>query len=221
MPASLHNKGESVTEKAKFITFEGGEGAGKTTQIQILEEALKNKGYQVLKTREPGGTIGSELLRAALKDHPETNWDPISQVLILYAARRDLVEKVIKPAIARNTWVLCDRFADSTFVYQGYAQNLGIDFIQAIHTAALKNFEPDLTFFFDLPPEEGMNRARKRKSEDYFESMDMDFHRKVYEGFKILAHENPRFSTLKAHLHPSQISQTIFKTLQENFFLSL
>lgn len=210
-----------MTQPAKFITFEGGEGAGKTTQIQLLETALKNKGYHVIKTREPGGTIGAELLRAALKDHPETNWDAISQVLILYAARRDLVEKVIKPALARNTWVLCDRFADSTFVYQGHAQHLGIDFVQSIHTAVLKDFAPDLTFFFDLPPQEGLKRARKRNQQDFFESMHLDFHQKVYEGYKMLAHNNPRFFTIPGTLSPSHMSQMIFKALQERFSLSL
>jgi dTMP kinase len=210
-----------VTRQAKFITFEGGEGAGKTTQIQFLETALKNKGYHVLKTREPGGTVGAELLRAALKDHPDTHWDAISQVLILYAARRDLVEKVIKPALARNTWVLCDRFADSTFVYQGHAQHLGIDFVQSIHTAVLKDFAPDLTFFFDLPPQEGLKRARKRNQQDFFESMNLDFHQKVYEGYKMLAHNNPRFFTVPSILSPSHMSQIIFKALQEKFSLSL
>ena len=210
-----------MTHQAKLITFEGGEGAGKTTQIQLLETALKDKGYHVLKTREPGGTIGAELLRAALKDHPDTQWDVLSQVLILYAARRDLVEKVIKPALARNTWVLCDRFADSTFVYQGHAQNLGIEFVKAIHTAVLKDFEPDLTFFFDLPPEQGLKRASYRKHQDFFESMNLDFHQKVYEGYKILAHNNPRFFTIPATLSTSHISQVIFKTLQEKFSLSL
>ncbi|OFW69888.1 MAG: dTMP kinase [Alphaproteobacteria bacterium RIFCSPLOWO2_01_FULL_45_8] len=210
-----------MTQKAKFITFEGGEGAGKTTQIQLLETALKNKGYHVIKTREPGGTTGAELLRAALKDHPETHWDAVSQVLILYAARRDLVEKVIKPALARNIWVLCDRFADSTFVYQGYAQNLGIEFVQSIHTATLKNFQPDLTFFFDLPPKEGLHRARKRSQQDFFESMTLDFHEKVYEGYKVLAHQNPRFFTVSGKLAPPHMTQVIFKALQEKFSLSL
>ncbi|MFN7662478.1 MAG: dTMP kinase [Alphaproteobacteria bacterium] len=206
---------------AKFITFEGGEGAGKTTQIQILENFLKEKGCHVLKTREPGGTTGAELLRAALKDHPETHWDPISQVLILYAARRDLVEKVIKPALARNIWVLCDRFADSSFVYQGHAQNLGIDFIQTIHTAVLKDFQPDLTFFFDLPPQDGLKRARNRSHKDFFESMQMDFHQKVYEGYKMLAHNNPRFVTVPGHINSTALSQIIFKALQEKFSLPL
>lgn len=208
-------------QAAKFITFEGGEGAGKTTQIHLLEAALKSKGYQVLKTREPGGTVGAELLRAVLKDSPETHWDAISQVLILYAARRDLVEKVIKPALARNVWVLCDRFADSTFVYQGHAQHLGIDFVRTIHEAVLKNFEPDLTFFFDVPPQEGLRRARRRNQQDFFETMHMTFHEKVYEGYKMLAHNNPRFFTIPDKLSPDHMSQVIFKVLQEKFSLSL
>lgn len=210
-----------TAQKAKFITFEGGEGAGKTTQIQTIETALKNKGYHVLKTREPGGTIGAELLRTVLKDDPDTHWDAVSQVLILYAARRDLVEKVIKPALSRNTWVLCDRFADSTFVYQGHAQSLGIDFVRSIHQAVLKDFEPDLTFFFDVPPQEGLRRARRRNQQDFFETMHLSFHEKVYEGYKMLAHNNPRFFTVPGKLSPDHMSQIIFKALQEKFSLSL
>lgn len=140
-----------MADQGRFITFEGGEGCGKTTQIQILEESLKSKNIPVIKVREPGSTVGSELLRKVLKDTEGTEWDAISQVLILYAARRDLVQKVIKPALGRGTWVICDRFADSTFVYQGHTQEVGIDFVRTIHQATLKDFGPDLTFFLTSP----------------------------------------------------------------------
>lgn len=209
-----------MSNKGRFISFEGGEGSGKTTQIQILEEKLKAKGLNVIKVREPGSTIGSELLRKVLKDTEGTNWDPISQVLILYAARRDLVEKIIKPALNQGTWVICDRFADSTFVYQGHTQDAGIDFVRTIHKATLKDFEPDLTFFFDLSPEEGMKRARKRNTKDFFEEKSLAFHRKVYEGYKILAHDSKRIITIPANQSIDLMTHKILKTLQEKFYLS-
>lgn len=208
-----------MTNQGRFITFEGGEGCGKTTQIQILEESLKSKNIPVIKVREPGSTVGSELLRKVLKDTEGTEWDAISQVLILYAARRDLVQKVIKPALGQGTWVICDRFADSTFVYQGHTQEVGIDFVRTIHQATLKDFAPDLTFFFDLPPEEGMKRARKRNSKDFFEEKSLSFHRKVYEGYKILSHESKRIITVPANQSIKLISEKIMKTLQEKFYL--
>ncbi|UNM05936.1 MAG: dTMP kinase [Holosporaceae bacterium] len=209
-----------MTNQGRFITFEGGEGCGKTTQIQILEESLKSKNIPVIKVREPGSTVGSELLRKVLKDTEGTEWDAISQVLILYAARRDLVQKVIKPALGQGTWVICDRFADSTFVYQGHTQEVGIDFVRTIHQATLKDFAPDLTFFFDLPPEEGMKRARKRNSKDFFEEKSLSFHRKVYEGYKILSHESKRIITVPANQSIKLISEKIMKTLQEKFYIS-
>ncbi len=209
-----------MTNQGRFITFEGGEGCGKTTQIQILEESLKSKNIPVIKVREPGSTVGSELLRKILKDTEGTDWDAVSQVLILYAARRDLVQKVIKPALGQGIWVICDRFADSTFVYQGHTQEIGIDFVRTIHQATLKDFGPDLTFFLDLPPEEGMKRARRRNSKDFFEEKSLAFHRKVYEGYKILSHESKRIVTIPANQSIKLISEKIMKTLQEKFYIS-
>ncbi len=213
---------------AKFISFEGGEGAGKTTQIHLLEKALKAVGISVLVTREPGGTVGAELLRNILQHHKEAHWDAISQLLILYAGRHDHVEKVIKPALARNIWVLCDRFADSSMVYQGYAQGLGVEFVKTIHEAVLHNFQPDLTFFFDIPPERGLKRLRERyesspesQKYDCFEDQNLEFHRKIYQGFKALSHNNKRFVNIQADLPLDQVSPQIFRALSERFHLTL
>lgn len=217
-----------MNTSAKFISFEGGEGAGKTTQIHLLEHALKAADMPVIVTREPGGTVGAELLRNALQHNKEAHWDAVSQLLILYAARRDLVEKVIKPALARNTWVLCDRFADSSFVYQGYAQGLGVEFVKTIHEIVLHNFQPDLTFFFDIPPEQGLKRIKERstsslKSElyDRFEEQDLEFHQKIYQGFRMLAHGNKRFVNIQANLPLDQVSPQIFRALGERFHITL
>ena len=209
-----------MDKKGLFITFEGGEGCGKTTQISLLETRLKQNNIDVIKVREPGSTVGSEHLRTILKDTKGTDWDPISQILILYAARRDLVQKIIKPALARGTWVICDRFSDSTFVYQGHTQDAGISFVRKIHEATLGSFEPDLTFFLDLPPKDGMARARKRNSNDFFEEQSLAFHNKVYEGYKILAHESKRIMTIPATHTINHTHHLILKTLQDKFYLS-
>ncbi len=217
-----------MNTSGKFISFEGGEGAGKTTQIYLLEKALKAANISVIVTREPGGTVGAELLRNVLQHSKEAHWDVVSQLLILYAGRRDLVEKVIKPALARNTWVLCDRFADSSFVYQGYAQGLGVEFVKTIHEIVLHNFQPDLTFFFDIPPEQGLKRLEERyasspKSTPYdrFEEQDFEFHQKIYQGFRMLAHENKRFVNIQANLPLDQVSPQIFRGLSERFHITL
>ncbi|MEI8321352.1 MAG: dTMP kinase [Alphaproteobacteria bacterium] len=213
--------------KAKFITFEGGEGAGKTTQIQILEKLLKSHGLPVITTREPGGTIGAECLRSLLKEQPDAHFDAYSQTLILYAARRDLVEKIIKPALAKNVWVLCDRFADSTFVYQGFAQGLPIASIEKIHNLVLGSFTPDLTFFFDIPPEAGIKRTKERTESldlftyDNFDFKDLDFHEKIYEGFQILAAGSKRILPINALLPTEQVTDQLLDALNARFQIGL
>lgn len=216
--------------KAKFISFEGGEGSGKSTQINLLEKALQKKGLSVIRTREPGGTIGAELLRSVLQETEDAQWDPVSQTLILYAARRDLVEKVIRPALHKNVWVLSDRFADSTYVYQGYTQDVSIDFIDSLHTYTLNNLWPDLTFHLDLSPEKGFKRVEGRNMErspdayhhDIFEAQDMSFHKRVQEGFQDLAAQHPnRIVTIPAQFSVDQTHHSIITVLNDRFDLRL
>jgi dTMP kinase len=214
--------------KAKFISFEGGEGSGKSTQITLLEKELEKKGLSVIRTREPGGTIGAEMLRSVLKENEDAQWDAVSQTLILYAARRDLVEKVIKPALRKNVWVLSDRFADSTYVYQGYTQDVSVDFIDTLHKYALDNLYPDLTFYMDLTPEQGFRRVEGRNQEtvayhhDIFEAQDMQFHKRVQEGFQDLVTANPdRMVTIPAQFSVDQVHHHIMTVLNEKFDLRL
>ena len=174
--------------KGKFITFEGGEGAGKTTQINLLKDYLKSKGIDVITTREPGGTPGAEDVRNLLKNGDLSKWDGISEALLLYAARHDHVEKTIKPALQKGKWVLCDRFSDSSFVYQGVARDLGLKKITQLHEWTLGNFYPDITFIFDIPPQKSRNRQQQRNQQadipdDRFEQLSIDFHKKVYDGY--------------------------------------
>jgi dTMP kinase len=176
----------------KFITFEGGEGTGKSTQTVLLAEYLNDKGHKVLLTREPGGSDGAELIRALLVSGDVGRWSPITEVLLLYAARCEHWVNIIKPALERGEWVICDRFADSTMAYQGYGHGVDRVFINKLYHAVVGDRQPDWTFIFDLDPAIGVERALKRHtSENRFEHMDLTFHNRAREGFKKIAQQNP------------------------------
>jgi dTMP kinase len=177
----------------KFITFEGGEGTGKSTQTVLLADYLNDQGYPVILTREPGGSDGAELIRALLVSGDISRWSPITEVLLLYAARAEHWVKVIEPALTRGEWVICDRFADSTLAYQGYGHGVDRAFINRLYTAIIGTRQPDWTFVFDLDPGIGVQRALKRHtSENRFENMDMAFHHRLREGFLKIAHQHPQ-----------------------------
>lgn len=171
-----------------LITFEGGEGAGKSTQICLLRDSLEAQGYQVLMTREPGGCPSAEALRDLFIEHQGQNWDALSQAMLMFTARSLHVHEVILPALSKNTIVLCDRFTDSTRVYQGLAGGLAAEKLEAIKQASIGKLEPDLTLVFDLDAHRGLARARGRAGgEDSFESKDLSFHQSLREGYlKIL-----------------------------------
>lgn len=175
-----------------FITLEGGEGAGKTTQIRMLATALQQQGYQVLVTREPGGTPEAEKIRDFLVKRDGGNWTPMAECLLLFAARQMHVEHLIKPALADGKIVISDRFADSTRAYQSFGHGLPLDTIEEINRLALGDFAPDLTFILDLPVPEGLARAGERLSaassqEDRFERLGRDFHERLRQGFLTIA----------------------------------
>jgi dTMP kinase len=182
-----------MTEKlGKLITFEGGEGTGKSTQTVLLADYLNDRGHSVVLTREPGGSDGAELIRALLVSGEVTRWSPITEVLLLYAARAEHWQKVIAPALARGDWVICDRFADSTLAYQGYGHGVDRVFINKLYAAVIGTRQPNWTFVFDLDPKIGVQRALKRHtSENRFENMDMTFHERLREGFLKIAQQNP------------------------------
>lgn len=182
-------------EKGCFITFEGGEGSGKTTQIEKLSTWLKTQNKEVVLTREPGGSEGGEEIRNLFVQGCANRWEPMSEVLLLYAARYDHVEKLIKPALNRGAWVLCDRFFDSTFAYQGYGHNMSLDILEKLNDIALDDFKPDLTFLLDIDVKQGLKRAIKREGdkeakEDRFESLDISFHEKLRQGYLNIAKKN-------------------------------
>lgn len=183
--------------QGKFITFEGGEGTGKSTQTHLLADALRAKGIPITITREPGGTEGAELIRALIVSGASGRWSPLSEVLLLNAARLDHLEKVILPALDAGNWVICDRFTDSTLAYQGYGHGVDLNFIQTLHQQLFSAHIPDLTFVFDLDPVVGINRSLQRHtSETRFEKLQLEFHSRMRQGYLEIAQKNPDRCTI-------------------------
>ncbi len=180
-----------MNRSGRFVTFEGGEGAGKTTQIERLAAALRRAGIEAVATREPGGTPGAEAIRQLLVTGPTERWEPLTETLLHLAARSDHVSRRIRPELAAGRWVLCDRFADSTRVYQGLAGAVGLEIVDRLHQIVLGDLAPDLTLVLDLPVEAGLARRAVSAGEDRYERMGLDFHRRVREGFLTLAHTAP------------------------------
>ncbi len=183
---------EVFGKKGVFISFEGGEGAGKTTQINYLTSSLEDKGYEVVVTREPGGCPEAENIRNLLVQRDGGQWNAMAEVLLLFAARSMHIEKVIKPALSQGKIVISDRFTDSTIAYQGYGRGVDIDKIKEIESISINSFSPDLTFILDIDPRAGLERSNARLSgegstEDRFERMDIEFHEKMRAGFLAIA----------------------------------
>ncbi|HVS33312.1 MAG TPA: dTMP kinase [Thermoanaerobaculia bacterium] len=186
-----------------FITFEGIEGTGKTTQQQRLAELLRGRGKTVVVTKEPGGTPLADRIRAIVLDS-RSAIDPIAEVFLFAASRRQHTTEVIRPALQRGEVVLCDRYADSTLAYQGFGRLIDLDRLRMVNRWATEDTQPDLTLLFDLPEETGLTRARSRNSvapadEGRFEAEDLRFHRRVREGYLAMAAAEPeRFTVIDA-----------------------
>lgn len=182
-----------------FITLEGGEGAGKTTQCKKLKAFFEDKGYEVVLTREPGGTPEAEKIRNLLVQRDGGNWTPTAECLMFFAARQMHVETLIKPAISAGKIVISDRFTDLTVAYQGYGHGFDLATIYQIENIALNGFRPDLTFVLDLPVTEGIKRSLAQNAgsqgsentEDRFEKLDTRFHEKLRQGFLTIAKDHP------------------------------
>lgn len=207
--------------KGYFITFEGGEGCGKSTQIKLFTEYLQKKGIPCLLTREPGGSQGAEEIRALLLKGDTSKWDKITEILLFSAARRDHLVKKIWPALEQGTTVISDRFADSTMAYQGYGYGINEASIQMVNDTykmIAGDFEPDLTFILDIAPEVGINRsiARSGNDEQRFEYMDLTFHHNLRNGFLKIASQNPkRYAVIDASGSIDQVHQDIIKQFEE------
>ena len=182
--------------RGRFITFEGGEGAGKSTQVRRLTARLRERGLDVVATREPGGSPGAEAIRDLVLKGEADRWSPTTETLLMYGARRDHIERTILPALERGAWVICDRFADSTRAYQGGAGGVDPAFISALETYLLADVRPDLTLVFDLPVEVGLARAEAfaasaGHAETRFESKGLAFHERLRAAFLTIAAAEP------------------------------
>lgn len=179
-----------------FITFEGGEGSGKTTQIALLKAALEGMGHRVITTREPGGTPEAEKIRDLIVQRDGGNWSPTAECMLFFTARHMHWQTKIKPALDDGYIVLCDRFTDSTVAYQGYGHDFDLDVIAKVKDVAIGDVEPDLTFIMDIPVADGLARAGKRMSEndsteDRFERIGTPFHERLRQGYLTIAKQNP------------------------------
>lgn len=205
--------------KGRFITFEGGEGCGKSTQVRRLKEALEAEGHEVLLTREPGGTRLSELIRGLLKDEREDPPCDRAELLLFLAARAQLVRSVIRPALDAGTWVVSDRFSDSTFAYQGYGRGLPLDVLRLANDFACEGLRPDLTVLLDVDTETSRARLRKREAAtnttaDRIEQAGDAFHARLRQGFLEMAAQEPnRIVTIEASGTPDEVWEKVWKSL--------
>jgi dTMP kinase len=205
----------------QFITLEGGEGAGKSTQVKRLAAALGEKGIEALTTREPGGSPGAEEIRGLLVNGAPGRWDALTETLLVYAARADHVKRTIGPALLAGKWVICDRFADSTYAYQGAGRGLQRETIRRIDSVVLDDFKPDLTLMLDLDVETGLKRAGARgEAESRFENFDRDFHERLRQAFLEIARRHPdRCQVINAAENEDAVAAAIWSAVARRFDL--
>ena len=205
----------------RFITFEGGEGAGKSTQLRLLAAALEDRGVPVVTTREPGGSPGAEDIRRLLVEGEVGRWHPVTEALLHFAARHEHLQRTVWPALAGGRWVISDRFADSTMAYQGYGHGLGRPTVEGLYRMAVGDFAPDLTLILDMEVVAGLQRAGRRGgAEDRYERMDRSFHERLRQGFlDIAAREPDRCVVIDAAHPPEQVHADILAALASRFAL--
>jgi dTMP kinase len=198
-----------------FITFEGIDGSGKTTQLRMLEEYLRRQKVRVVVAREPGGTPVGESIRKVLLDSKTTHLQPVSELLLYYASRHQNLHQVIEPALNGGEWVLCDRYADASMAYQGYGRGISLEIIEQLNRIAIGGHMPDLTLLIDIEPTLGLRRALERNSirkidESRFEKESIEFYRRVKEGYLIMAGKEPdRFKILQGDQPAERLHQSV------------
>ena len=198
-----------------FITFEGGDGSGKSTQVNLLKDYLDNLNFETIKTREPGGTPSAEILRDLLTTGEVEKWTPMSEALLMWASRYEHLIQVIEPALNSGKNVICDRFYDSTYAYQGVAHNLGIDKMEKLKKIIIGDIEPDITFVLDIDPKAGLKRSLDRSNqENRFESYNIDFHNNIRRAFLEIAKKNKdRCIVIDATLNKQEINNLIITVI--------
>ena len=198
--------------KGRFITFEGGEGVGKSTQATLLTEALRARGIDVLQTREPGGTLGAEAIRALIVEGEPERWDGVAEAMLVNAARADHVTRCIRPALDAGRWVICDRYVDSTLAYQGAGKGMPTVDLVAIHRFATGDLWPDLTLVLDLPAHVGFERAARRGAPDRFDKTGDAFHDRVVAAFRTAADREPaRMRMIDATDCPDTVASAVWR----------
>ena len=203
----------ATADRGRFITLEGGEGAGKSTQARILAERLAERGLPVMLTREPGGAPGAEAVRGVLLGSGP--WDGVAECMLHFAARREHVARSVGPALAAGMWVVCDRFADSTLAYQCFGQGVPRSVWEALADVTLGSLRPDLTVLLDLPPEAGLARAAARGETNRYEALDPSFHARVRAGFRAIAEAEPgRCVVADATDSPEGVATAILAAVQ-------
>jgi len=214
---------KSQPNNAELIVLEGVDGAGKGVQSRMLLSAMKSASLDVILTREPGGSPGAEEIRRLIVEGEPNRWDDMTELLLIYAARRSHVMDTIKPTLKQGTWVISDRFADSSRAFQGVAGNLGIDVVDRIHEEALGDFNPELTLILDLDPEISLSRADARGgAEDRFEQKGIEYQARVREGFRQLAEMTPQSRKLiDASGTMDEVSQKVLDCINAHFNLTL
>lgn len=202
--------------RGKFITIEGGEGVGKTTNISFIRNWLQSRGIDYLSTREPGGTPYGEDIRKLLLEHRDEKLDSITELLLIFASRAQHLAEVILPALERGTWVLCDRFTDATYAYQGGGRQLGLEKIAQLETFVQGSLRPDLTLILDIDPRHGMSRASRRGSLDRFEQEEIAFFERVRNTYLELAMKHPeRYRVIDASIPLEDVQQSIENHLNQ------
>jgi len=210
-----------VKSPARFITLEGGEGTGKSTQAKKLVAALKKAGVASIATREPGGSPGAEEIRNLIVHGAPNRWDTLTETLLLFAARADHVAHTIKPALAKDKWVICDRFTDSTYAYQGAGRGLARETIRRMEAIVLDDFRPDLTLILDMPVEAGLRRTHSRgQGATRFENFDLAFHERLRQSFLGIARRSrDRCIVVDASADAGSVATAIWNVVAKRFKL--
>jgi dTMP kinase len=204
--------------KGLFITFEGGEGSGKSTVIQEVNARLASMQLEVFVTREPGGSDIGEEIRQTLLKHENTQMDPLTESYLFAAARRQHLIECILPKLEQDMVVLCDRYVDSSIVYQGYARGLGVERVAAINKVVIEDYIPHITFFIDVSPDVALARIQSGRDQNRLDVESEAFHQKVYEGYMLLAAQTPRIKRIEGNQSVTQVVDDIMRHIEEYLY---